>query len=98
MGCGKMWKTLEVQKKPIGEAIHGARAVCATSGLVSAAMQACSACEGDYEDPDRTAWSADEVADEPGDEALGEFDEGQPGDREDEGGAPRTSAEEFPGR
>ncbi len=27
-------------------------------------MRACSACGGDYEDPDRTAWTAD-AADEP---------------------------------
>ncbi len=24
-------------------------------------MRACSACAGDYEDPDRTAWTADET-------------------------------------
>jgi len=27
-------------------------------------MRACSACAGDYEDPDRTAWVADEAEDE----------------------------------
>jgi hypothetical protein len=27
------------------------------------AMTACSACAGDYEDPDRSAWSADEMND-----------------------------------
>jgi hypothetical protein len=27
---------------------------------ITAAMHACSACAGDYEDPERTAWSDDE--------------------------------------
>jgi len=27
------------------------------------ALTACSACAGDYEDPDRSAWSADEMND-----------------------------------
>ena len=30
----------------------------------------CSACAGDYEDPDRTAWDADEEGDEDGDRAA----------------------------
>lgn len=28
-------------------------------------MRACSACAGDYEDPDRTAWTAETEEDEP---------------------------------
>jgi hypothetical protein len=27
-------------------------------------MRACSACAGDYEDPDRTAWTPDDAEDE----------------------------------
>jgi hypothetical protein len=34
-----------------------------------AAVCACSACAGDYEDPDRTAWTPDENDDEDGDDA-----------------------------
>jgi len=30
------------------------------SALLAEEMRACSACAGDYEDPDRTAWPADE--------------------------------------
>src|SRR5439155_1167148 len=29
---------------------------------VTGAMRACSACAGDYEDPDRTAWTPDDAA------------------------------------
>ena len=32
------------------------------------AMRACSACAGDYEDPDRTAWTPDGAEDEGGDD------------------------------
>jgi hypothetical protein len=32
-------------------------------------MRACSACAGDYEDPDRTAWTADDAEDEEGEGA-----------------------------
>ncbi len=35
----------------------------------SAPVSACSACPGDYEDPDRTQWQPDESSDEPDDEA-----------------------------
>jgi len=34
-------------------------------------MRACSACAGDYEDPDRTAWTPDEPDDEGRDDAPG---------------------------
>jgi hypothetical protein len=37
----------------------------------------CSACAGDYEDPDRTAWTPDEGEDE-------ERDDGAPGATEEE--------------
>jgi hypothetical protein len=33
-------------------------------------MRACSACAGDYEDPDRTAWPADDEED-----GVGQFEE-----------------------
>jgi len=32
-------------------------------------MRACSACAGDYEDPDRTAWTPDDAKDEERDDA-----------------------------
>src|ERR1043166_1975154 len=50
--------------------MHGAVAKCGnhegTEGAKTNALEACSACEGDYEDPDRTAWRAEgeEIADD----------------------------------
>jgi hypothetical protein len=32
-------------------------------------MRACSACAGDYEDPDRTVWTPDDAEDEDRDDA-----------------------------
>jgi hypothetical protein len=34
------------------------------AGAGPAALRACSACAGDYEDPERTAWPADEEAED----------------------------------
>jgi hypothetical protein len=53
-GCGKVWKTLA----PSGET-----ALAGTDRL-----QACSACDGDYEDPERTAWGCVEADEEEDDE------------------------------
>jgi hypothetical protein len=33
-------------------------------------MRACSACAGDYEDPDRTAWTVDEASEAERDDKL----------------------------
>jgi hypothetical protein len=44
-------------------------AVYSISGAVNVSeMRACSACAGDYEDPDRMAWTADDAEDEERDE------------------------------
>jgi hypothetical protein len=49
----------------------------------STAMSACSACAGDYEDPDRTAWPAEEEKTEAAErEAASEFPDRVP-DRTD---------------
>jgi len=49
----------------------------------SGAMSACSACAGDYEDPDRTAWPAEEEKTEAAErEAASEFPDRVP-DRTD---------------
>jgi len=45
-----------------------------------APLRACSACAGDYEDPDRTAGMSDEAADEERDETLGTGAEEFPAD------------------
>jgi hypothetical protein len=38
-------------------------------------MRACSACAGDYEDPDRTAWPPDDGTDDEDELALGADEE-----------------------
>jgi hypothetical protein len=40
-------------------------------GAGSAALHACSACAGDYEDPERTGWPTDEEANDPREDAEG---------------------------
>jgi hypothetical protein len=40
------------------------------SGAPSQTLRACSACAGDYEDPDRTAWTPDLDDDDPSTEAA----------------------------
>jgi hypothetical protein len=41
-------------------------------------MSACSACAGDYEDPDRTAWPTEEKAETAEGKAASEFPDGDP--------------------
>ena len=64
--CGKVWR-----QKHETAARHEARAgVCAVNGAGGTnEMRACSACAGDYEDPDRTAWTPNDVDDEERDPA-----------------------------
>lgn len=52
--CGKSWSDI---------ALNEERGV----GVI---MRACSACAGDYQDPDRTAWTATEENDGEEDDAL----------------------------
>jgi hypothetical protein len=65
--CGKVWRQAQATA-----AQHTARrGVYARNGAGGAGeMRACSACAGDYEDPDRTAWSPDGAEDELRDDAL----------------------------
>jgi hypothetical protein len=37
---------------------------CGLPGGLAQSLRACSACAGDYEDPDRTAWAPDEEEDD----------------------------------
>ena len=59
--CGKLWRSKHETAERLGMkgAVHWIRGA---GGM--AEMRACSACAGDYEDPDRTAWVADEAEDE----------------------------------
>jgi hypothetical protein len=46
--------------------------------VLSSEMSACSACAGDYEDPDRTAWPTEEKAETAEGKAASEFPDGDP--------------------
>ncbi len=89
-----MWKTFAEQGRPSEDARRGEQR---TPGYLSGkcvTMQACSACAGDYEDPDRTAWTAGEA----NDEDSGELQQGEHRELEDQGQETRTGAEDIPGR
>jgi hypothetical protein len=63
--CGKVWRReneTAARDERLGE-------VYSMSGSGAKELRACSACAGDYEDPDRTAWTPDEPDDEGRDEA-----------------------------
>jgi len=66
------------------------------------AMRACSACAGDYEDPDRTAPVDEEAVEEAVDDASIEGDRDETGESVSRRWKPGTGAEEreeeFPGR
>ena len=61
---GKLWR--QKQKAAVGrKGKRGGDGADATHK-----MRACSACAGDYEDPDRTAWAPDDPDDAERDEEL----------------------------
>ena len=64
--CGQRfgWKTNQGAKKLAVEAADG-------NGAESRPLSMCSACAGDYEDPDRTAWRQGVEDDADGDGAVG---------------------------
>jgi len=71
--CGKVWR-----QEPETAARHDARdGVYLLPGARAASeMRACSACAGDYEDPERTAWTPDDAEeDESGGAQRGGTDE-----------------------
>jgi len=55
--CGKLWRQQGAAATPWRASCDGGEA---KNGGVAARLQACSACAGDYEDPDRTASTPDE--------------------------------------
>lgn len=62
--CGKLGR---LNRQPGAESVPGVYTTFprAEKGRDEVAgMRACSACAGDYEDPDRTAWTPDEADDE----------------------------------
>jgi hypothetical protein len=61
--CGKVFGD---QRRPTRIHVHGLVSGFLTAGgLLEPPVQACSACAGDYEDPDRTAWAANEPEEAP---------------------------------
>ena len=56
--CGKLRQPGTEVTAP---ARSGGEARATDSGGAIAAVRACSACAGDYEDPDRTAWTPDDA-------------------------------------
>jgi hypothetical protein len=79
--CGKLGR---LNRRPGAESVPGVYTLFprAEKGRGEVAgMRACSACAGDYEDPDRTAWTPDDADDE---------------DDEEREEAPAADGEEFP--
>jgi hypothetical protein len=56
--CAKVFGT-ESPAKNGGRVRSGPAAACSSRGKTGV-LRACSACAGDYEDPDRTAWPLEE--------------------------------------
>jgi hypothetical protein len=60
--CGK----LRLPHTPLGRPNGAFREAGVGRSRRAAALRACSACAGDYEDPDRTAWTPDEDSEQEG--------------------------------
>jgi len=59
--CAKLWRS---DHKAVDERKEQGQ-VCSTDDAIGAIeMRACSACAGNYEDPDRTAWTPDDGEDD----------------------------------
>jgi hypothetical protein len=59
--CGKLWRS-EHETADRRETQGGVYQIAGAGGAIE--MRACSACAGDYEDPDRTAWTPGDEEDE----------------------------------
>jgi hypothetical protein len=59
--CAKLWRP-EHEPADWHEVLGAVYAINGAGGTNE--MRACSACAGDYEDPDRTAWTLDDREDE----------------------------------
>jgi len=66
--CEKRWQASQ-RTAARYEAQHTVYSIAGAA--VVSEMRACSACAGDYEDPDRTAWASDDAEDPEFDGALG---------------------------
>ena len=77
--CGNLWGGFMRAKVPSGDVAGDADPNASGARTLSDPLRACSACAGDYEDPERTAG-----------EAEVEADEGEQDDSADEFPTPRT--------
>jgi hypothetical protein len=69
--CGKLGQQIVV----VAAGRRANPGFCQANGDVEIALlRACSACAGDYEDPERTAWAVDDEAGEPRDEEDAKVD------------------------
>lgn len=59
--CGKVWRRELATAVPRGGQ-DGVYSISAAVGVSE--LRACSACAGDYEDPERTAWTPDDAEEE----------------------------------
>jgi hypothetical protein len=68
--CGNLRELALRLRAEAGASCDDGTAVSGRRG--AAEMRACSACAGDYEDPDRTVWAPDEPDEESGGETPGD--------------------------
>jgi hypothetical protein len=96
--CHSLWKSVESFSGPgIDLRAGGSRgepAARADSAASLQSLRACSACAGDYEDPDRTAGGFDEEEDDL--ETQTTLPEGKRERAEDEAGEADANGDEFP--
>jgi len=59
--CGKVWRREHATPARLGDQ-DGVYSISGAHG--ASELRACSACAGDYEDPERTAWTPDEAEEE----------------------------------
>ncbi len=65
------WGKLRRQTEAAAPSGASCKAQGAEHGGAMAGLRACSACAGDYEDPDRTAWTPEDAGGEDGEEEVG---------------------------
>jgi hypothetical protein len=96
----ELWKSVEdysglgFGRKAAGSLLEPAARV--DSGAALQPLRACSACAGDYEDPDRTAWGPDAEEDEADTRTDLLEEESQRAFSEGEAGEADANGDEFP--
>lgn len=96
-----LWKSVEnLGQYSTGHSGHGSGPQASRRGDPrgsALALRACSACSGDYEDPQRTAWPADSEDEEPDASQCNHGDEGEETPKgRDAGPSGAASDDDFP--